>query len=253
MKTKFEELSGIDEMIKFDEEMKAFFDKNGKGIRMYKGKAFVTDWVSEAETLQKWKWKEGSKRQWFSITDETKWKLTNTKLQLCMEVLDAYIEWYRNMRRIRKFHKTRIALWIFLAIPEAIDFGFKDLAKHLKLNWSSLYAQQFHRETEEIRAMTLKKYFQWSTPKVISALVDAASKRDYDWRYNTPAMKLYLQYTEGRNEKMELKHDVEPIKVEFGSVDASPFMAGANPKVIDDDDDDDDYDEGDEDDSLPEA
>ncbi len=225
MRLKFEGLKTSDQCDSFDQECAEFFKKEGLSVVVKNGKATVQkEIISASETSQKL----SETKRTFSIPEKNAEKIDNARIALCMATVDAYAEWLKQMKKFKDFTDTRLKMWIFLSLPESEWLVFRHLAEHMKISDKTMYSQQFHHEVEMTRAFIMKKHFTKFTPKVVSSLVEAASKKDFDWKYNTQAMKLFLQYAESWKEWIDLNHDVKWwFSVSFW-VQTSPFIKPAD-------------------------
>lgn len=217
---KIKDLTTSSELEFFDEELWSFFKKEWFSVLSKKWRRFITEKVSASETTQEL----SETKRTFSIPDQKLKEVENARIALCMATVDAYAEWLKAMKKFKWFTDTRLKMWIFISLPESEWLFFRHLADHMWISDKTMYSQQFHHEVEMVRAFIMKKHFMKHTPKVVNALVSAASETDSDWKYNTQAMKLFLQYAESWKEWINLNHDVKWwFNVSFG-VQKSQFI-----------------------------
>lgn len=139
--------------------------------------------------------------------------------------------WFEMLTKIEDYKDLRIeqlAFGIFLAsMPK--DRGTQgDFAKAWGVSETTLSAWKMNPKIRKLRIDTMKLFYVDKTPVVIDTLYEAATKTDFNGKYNTPAMKLWLQYVEDYREKSALDVGGEGIAIHFGG-GKSPFMTGDDP------------------------
>lgn len=141
---------------------------------------------------------------------------------------EAWFDMLKNIDDYKDMRIEQLAFAVFLATLPADRGTQKDFSEAWGISETTLSAWKMNPKVRKLRIETMKLAYVDQTPVVLQTLFEAATKTDFNGKYNTPAMKLWLQYVEDYREKSALDVSSEGIVVQFGG-GKSPFMTADDP------------------------